>query len=73
MKRIVFLGTKKIGFECLVQLFARQKELDYEIIAVRTSHRGVEIKEFCKIHNIKEIQNLDDLLKLDFDFITRIY
>ena len=73
MKRIVFLGAKKIGFECLAWLFARQKELDYEIIAVRTSHRGVEIKEFCKTHNIKEIQNLDDLLELDFDFITRIY
>lgn len=47
--------------------------MDYEIIAVGTSHRGVEVKEFCKTQNIKEIQNLDDLLKLDFDFITRIY
>lgn len=72
MKKIVFLGAKKIGFECLAQLFARQKELDYEIIAVGTSHRGVEIKEFCKTHNIKEIQNLDDLLELEFDLLFSV-
>lgn len=30
---------------------------------------GVEIKEFCKTHNVKEIQNLDDLLELEFDLL----
>lgn len=72
MKKVVFLGAKKIGLECLVELFARQEELGCEIVAVGTSQRGAEIKEFCKQQGIKEIQNLDDLLELEFDLLFSV-
>lgn len=72
MKKVVFLGAKKIGLKCLEEMFARQRELDFEIVAVGTSQRGVEIQEFCKKHLIKEIQSLDDLFELEFDLLFSV-
>ena len=72
MKKVVFLGAKKIGLKCLEEMFARQRELDFEIVAVGTSQRGLEIQEFCKKHLIKEIQSLDDLFELEFDLLFSV-
>ena len=72
MKKIVFLGAKKIGLKCLEEMFDRQRELDFEIVAVGTSQRGLEIQEFCKKHLIKEIQSLDDLFELEFDLLFSV-
>lgn len=41
-QRVVFLGSKPIGYQCLQYLIAQQQALDVEVVAVRTRMR----KEF---------------------------
>ena len=51
-KKIAFLGSKKIGFECLKILHYNSFNYDYEIAGVLTNNRGKEISEFCISKNI---------------------
>lgn len=68
--RIVFLGSKPIGYQCLRYLLEKTKELDIEIVGLRTRLR----KEFGGEHdlaalaaeqNIPLLQSLDDLPECD--------
>ena len=65
MKKIVFLESKKIGYECLNYLYAKQQVLQYEIVGVLTNQRGEEVKKFCRDVSLKLIDNLDEYLKID--------
>lgn len=51
MKRVVFLGTKPIGFDSLDYLISQQESLNYKIIAVGTKER----KEFSTEKNISDL------------------
>jgi len=66
MKKIVFLGSKEIGLECLKYLFNNRKSLGVEIIGVLTNKRGKEIVNFCKFNNIYILKNLKEYLEIDF-------
>lgn len=72
MKKIVFLGAKEIGKQCLQELFTMQEALDFTLLAVGTSPRGQGIKEFCMQHKIPLIADLDELLELDFDILVSV-
>ena len=63
-KNIVFLGSKKIGLECLKILFNKKDKLNYNIQGILTNQRGKEIHQFCKSKNITIIKNLEDYRKL---------
>lgn len=72
MKRIVFLGGKGLGAKCLEELFCRQNELDYQIIAVGAAPRGKEIREFCQYQKIPILNNIQELLGLEFDILLSV-
>ena len=65
MKKIAFLGSKKIGLECLRSLYKRQNELGIKIDCVLTNSRGESILEFCKQNTIIVVNSLSELLKRD--------
>jgi methionyl-tRNA formyltransferase len=65
MKKIVFFGSKKIGFECLQILYNLQKKTDFSIIGVLTNKRGDDIRNFCAVHQLSIIESLDDYLLLN--------
>ncbi|WDL80507.1 hypothetical protein IP358_02005 [Helicobacter winghamensis ATCC BAA-430] len=72
MKRIVFLGAKEIGKQCLEMLFKKQKDLDFKLIAVGTSSRGVGVREFAEAKGIPMIKDLSVLLSLEFDILFSV-
>ena len=72
MKKIVFLGAKEIGKQCLQELFARQDTLDFALVAVGTSPRGQAVKEFCIQHKIPLLTDLNGLFELDFDILFSV-
>ncbi|MCI5967948.1 formyltransferase family protein [Helicobacter sp.] len=72
MKKVVFLGAKEIGRQCLEILFQKQEGLGFEILAVGTSPRGVGVREFARAKGIPIIQDLDALLSLEFDILFSV-
>ena len=65
MKKVVFLGAKDIGYECLKRLYSFQKNFDFKIIGVLTNQRGKDIINFCNEHSVNVHNSLEDLLKID--------
>ncbi len=72
MKKVIFLGAKDIGVACLKELFLRQVELNYKIIAVLTSPRGEGIRNFCKKHDLAIFEHLDDILEKACDILFSV-
>jgi methionyl-tRNA formyltransferase len=50
-KKIVFLGSKPVGYQCLLWILDEQQKLDAEVIAILTNER----REFGSGHNINEL------------------
>lgn len=68
--KIVFLGSKPIGYQCLQYLFQQQENLQVEIVAVRTQLRkefalGYDIGEFATQEKIPLLNSLDELPECD--------
>ena len=68
--RLVFLGSKPIGYQCLQYLLDKRQELDIEIVAVSTRLRtefgaGNNLKELAEGHNIPLLDSLDDIPECD--------
>ena len=64
-KQVLFLGSKQIGFECLVYLHEQSKKLDCEIFGVLSNSRGDKIKQYCVKENLVLLKDLDELKKID--------
>ena len=65
MKKVVFLGSKFVGYECLKHLYDQRNRLDLELIAVLTNVRGEKIIEFCREKSITIIDNLDEFVNVE--------
>ncbi len=64
-KKILFLGSKKIGLECLIYLNEHAQQLGCEVVGVLSNHRGNEIKRYCVNANIIMLDDLEALEKSD--------
>lgn len=72
MKKIAFLGSKPIGYECLDFLIKNQVEFNCKVVAVLSNDNirfGNEfsVKKLATDNNIKFGESLDDILTLDDD------
>ena len=56
-KRIIFLGSKPIGYQCLQFLIAQQEQFNFELIGVLTQQR----KEFGKDNNLAELAQANNI------------
>jgi methionyl-tRNA formyltransferase len=70
MKKIIFLGSKPIGYKCLSILLKNRIEFNYEIIGVLTNNNlrfGTEfnVSKLASDNGIPIIESLDHLLELD--------
>lgn len=64
-KNIVFLGSKKIGYECLYYLITNKEDLNIEVSGVLTNpKRDAGIIELTKKHQIPLISSLNEYLNL---------
>jgi methionyl-tRNA formyltransferase len=57
MKNIVFLGGKKIGLECLIELVNQAQVYNYNLLGVGAGPRGKEILDFCSVNHITVIES----------------
>jgi len=69
-ERIVFLGSKPVGYRCLAYLLEKSGELDIEVCAVRTRLRrefggNSDLAVLAEAHNIPLLQDLNDLPECD--------
>ena len=48
MKKIVYLGSKDIGYACLKHLYDYRNSLDIEIVGVLTNPGGEKVIGFCR-------------------------
>ncbi len=65
MKKIVFLGAKNIGYDCLLYLNENSKKLGYKIVGVLTNKRGKEIINYCSENYLPLLNDLDEYLLLE--------
>lgn len=70
--RIVFLGSKPIGYQCLQFLLEQREALNIEVAAVRTRMRkefggeGNDLAGLATTHHIPLLNDLDELPECDF-------
>tara|TARA_Y100000996_G_C22549301_1_gene653116 strand:+ start:443 stop:1189 length:747 start_codon:yes stop_codon:yes gene_type:complete len=64
-KKVVFLGTKQIGLECLKILYEKQAKLNYEIVGILTARKSEDIQNFSQKNNLNLLGSLDDFLDLN--------
>ena len=65
MKKVVLLGAKNIGYECLKILNENSDRLNYKIVGVLTNSKGDEIRKYSNDNNIRLLDSLEDYLSLD--------
>tara|TARA_B100000749_G_scaffold85325_2_gene64955 strand:- start:2159 stop:2890 length:732 start_codon:yes stop_codon:yes gene_type:complete len=65
MKKIVYLGSKDIGYACLKHLYDYRNSLDIEIVGVLTNPRGEKVIGFCRDRSIKIIDGLDEFINIE--------
>jgi methionyl-tRNA formyltransferase len=61
--RIVYLGSKCIGLECLKILCELQEPLGIDIAGVLTNTRGSDIRDFCKERDLPVLASLEEYLE----------
>jgi methionyl-tRNA formyltransferase len=69
-KRIIFLGSKPIGYNCLQFLIDSQESLNIELIGILTQTRNEfkghnDLRSLAEVHNIPVIESLDAMPECD--------
>jgi methionyl-tRNA formyltransferase len=74
--KVIFLGSKPIGYFCFEHLLTHQKEYNIEIIGLLTNNTNrmgkADLTELAKQHNITVFQSLDDITNLKCDFLISV-
>src|SRR6187549_480960 len=77
-KKVVFLGSKPIGYECLSYLLSQKEALHIEIAGILTRARkefgdGHDLTELAAAHNIPVLNSLDDLPECDIIYSVQYH
>lgn len=77
-KRIIFLGSKPVGYACFADLLARKDELNIEIVGLMTQARkefgsGHDLKALAGEHGIRVLQNLEELPECDIIYSVQYH
>jgi methionyl-tRNA formyltransferase len=78
IKKIVFLGSKPIGYECLAYLIVQKDALNIEIAGVLTRARKEfgnehDLTELATTHSIPVIDNLENLPACDIIYSVQYH
>lgn len=78
MKKVVFLGTKPIGYDSLAYLISLQEALNYEIIGVGTKERtefGIDknIQALATAHHIKVLADDEAIPECDIIYSVQYH
>ncbi|MES2704580.1 MAG: formyltransferase family protein [Bacteroidota bacterium] len=69
-KKVIFLGSKPIGYECLAFLISQQLPLNLQVAGILTRRRtefgeGHNLAALAAAHNIPLLENLDSIPECD--------
>jgi len=76
--RVVFLGSKPIGYRCLEFLFNNYEDLNIELVGCFTNDnlrfdKNLSIRQLCSIFSVNMYNDIDDLLSIqNIDFIISV-
>lgn len=78
MKKIVFLGSKPIGYECFRHLLQEAPKLDLEIVGLLTQARKEfggesDLMQLAKENAVSVLQSLDDLPACDIIYSVQYH
>ncbi len=70
LKKLVFLGSKPVGYQCFSYLLEHQSHLGIEIVGLLTRLRkefgdGNDLTQLAEAHNIPVLKSLSELPKCD--------
>lgn len=77
MIKVLFLGSKKVGYECLLHLIKVKEQLSLEVIGVLSNDNNrfgnESLIDLAKKYSIKIYKDLDDILSIkDLDYIISV-
>jgi len=78
MKKIIFLGSKPIGYSCLEYLIKNSRNLNIQLVGVLTNDNTrfqpeLSVKKLCQKYSIRIIDNLDEMLNIkDLDILISV-
>lgn len=77
-KKVVFLGSKPIGYECFKHLISQQKDLNVEIVGLLTQTRSEfdgsnNLVELAVANSIPCLQSLDDIPACDIIYSVQYH
>ncbi len=77
-KKVIFLGSKPIGYECLQYLIAQSQTHNIEIIGVLTQSRSEfgsthDLTQLATQHNIPVLQSLNDMPPCDIIYSVQYH
>ena len=74
--KVLFLGSKPIGYFCLEQLLQNQEAYNIEVIGVltnNTSRMGVaNLATLAEAHNVNVFNSLDEICSIKCDFLISV-
>ena len=77
IKKIIFLGSKPIGYECFKFLIDKKDTLKIDIVGIHTNENSVikndkSLLELARSNNIYVLKSTDEILKIQSDFIISV-
>lgn len=78
MKKILFLGSKPIGYKCLSYLLANEEKFGAKVVGVLSNDNSrfdssLSIRKLTADHNVSFIEDLNEILSMtDIDFIISV-
>lgn len=77
MKKIIFLGSKPIGYECFKFLVQNKDILEIDIVGIHTNENAVinnnkSLLELARKHKIYILNSTDEILNIQSDFIISV-
>jgi methionyl-tRNA formyltransferase len=77
-KKVVFLGSKPIGYECFLYLISRREELNIEISGISTQERkefglGHDLAQLAQENNIPVLNSADDIPECDIIYSVQYH
>ncbi|MBC7554625.1 MAG: hypothetical protein H7257_11670 [Taibaiella sp.] len=78
MRKVVFLGSKPIGYECFAWLIAQRIELQLQIVGLYTKERaefgdGHQLTALAKKFHIPVLESLDDMPECDIIYSVQYH
>ena len=78
MKKVIFLGAKKIGYECFDYLIKKAEEFNFQVVGLLSNNTvkrfasGYDLAAIAQVANVPVLGGLEDLCTMDYDILISV-